>query len=104
MTKVNIRFNAAICKIEGLNSDIVEAIKYRLKVDITEERYQDYKNKTRLPITKEGVNYYLVEEFDKHIQIPTGLLLKLVNYLKTIKIDYTLYKQIPIAALKGTIP
>lgn len=100
MNKVNIRFNAAICKIEGLNSDIVEAIKYRLKVDITEERYQDYKNKTRLPITKEGANYYLVEEFDKHIQIPTGLLLKLVNYLKTIKVDYTLYKQIPIAGLE----
>lgn len=100
MNKVNIRFNAAICKIEGLNSDIIEAIKYRLKVDITEERYQDYKNKIRLPITKEGANYYLVEEFDKHIQIPTGLLLKLVNYLKTIKVDYILYKQIPIAGLE----
>jgi superfamily II DNA or RNA helicase len=99
MNKVNIRFNAAICKIEGLNSDIVEAIKYRLKVEITEERYQDYKNKTRLPITKEGANYYLVEEFDKYIQIPTGLLLKLVNYLKTIKVEYTLHKQILIASL-----
>jgi superfamily II DNA or RNA helicase len=99
MTKVNIRFNAAICKIEGLNSDIVEAIKSRLRVDITEERYQDYRNKTRLPITKEGTNYYLVEEFDKHIQIPTGLLLRLVNYLKTLRIEYTLHKQIQPARL-----
>ena len=100
MTKVNIRFNAAICKIEGLNSDIVEAIKYRLKVDITEERYQDYKSKTRLPITKEGVNYYLVEEFDKHIQIPTGLLAKVYPYLKDqVKVNINLHKQIEITKL-----
>lgn len=100
MNKVNIRFNAAICKIEGLNSDIVEAIKYRLKVDITEERYQDYKNKTRLPITKEGANYYLVEEFDKHIQIPTGLLAKVYPYLKDqVKVNINLHKQIEITKL-----
>lgn len=100
MTKVNIRFNAAICKIEGLNSDIVEAIKSRFKVELTEEKYQNYKTKTRLPLTKEGANYYLVEEFDKHIQIPTGLLLKLVSYLKTIKVEYNLHKQIQHAQLE----
>jgi superfamily II DNA or RNA helicase len=100
MTKVNIRFNAAICKIEGLNSDILEAIKSRFRVELTEERYQDYKNKTRLPLTKEGSNYYLVEEFNKHIQIPTGLLLKLVNYLKTLRIGYNLHKQIQPAQLE----
>lgn len=100
MTKVNIRFNAAICKIEGLNSDIVEAIKSRLRVELTEERYQDYKNKTRLPITKEGANYYLVEEFDKHIQIPTGLLTKVYPYLKNqVKVDPALHKQIQPAGL-----
>jgi superfamily II DNA or RNA helicase len=99
MTKVNIRFNAAICKIEGLNSDIVEAIKSRFRVELTEERYQDYKNKTRLPLTKEGSNYYLVEEFDKYIQIPTGLLPKLLKYFKTIPIEYTLHKQITVTLL-----
>lgn len=99
MGKVNIRFNAAICKIESLNSDIVEAIKSRLRVELTEERYQDYKTKTRLPLTKEGNNYYLVEEFDKHIQIPTGLLTKILNYLNTVKIEYTLYKQIQPTSL-----
>lgn len=99
MSKVNIRFNAAICKVEGLNKDIVEAIKYRLKVDLTEERYQDYKNKTKLPLTKESGNYYLLEEFDKHIQVPTGLLLKVIKYLKAIKVEFTLHKQIEATLL-----
>lgn len=100
MSKVNIRFNAAICKIEGLNSDIVEAIKSRLRVELAEERYQDYRSKTRLPITKEGSNYYLVEEFDKYIQIPTGLLTKVYPYLKDqVKVDFNLVKQIQPAEL-----
>lgn len=99
MSKVNIRFNAAICKVEGLNKDIVEAIKYRLKVDLTEERYQDYKNKTKLPLTKESGNYYLLEEFDKHIQLSTGLLLKVIKYLKAIKVEFTLHKQIEATLL-----
>ena len=100
MKSIVIKFNAAICKIENLNKDVIETIKYRFKIDLTEERYNDFKNKTKLPLSKEGDSYYLLEEFDNYINIPTGLLTKLVRYLKTIKVAFTLEKRIESTLLE----
>ena len=94
MKSIKIKFNPVICKVEGLNKDLVESIKYRFKVNLSEERYNDFKNKTKLPLSKENDNYYLVEEHDKYINIPTGLLPKLVKYLRTTKINFQLDKHI----------
>ena len=101
MKLITIKFNAAICKVEGLNADLIETIKSRFKIDLPEDRYNDFKNKTKLPLTKEGDSYFLLEEFDNYINIPTGLLTKLVKYLKTIPLDYKLERRIDSTPLES---
>lgn len=99
MSNIKIKFNGSICKIEGLSEDVIEAIKYRFRLDLSSERYQDFVNKTKLPLTQEGESIYLVEHLGKTIHIPTGLLMKLTAYLKLLKYDYQIEKKIVPTAL-----
>lgn len=101
MGLIKIQFNAVKTKIIGLTEELITEIKIKLKVDITSERFNDIKNKSIYPISLEENNYYLIEVYKTYIEIPTGLLVKITKYLKSLDLKYSIEKNIVKTILSG---
>lgn len=103
---IKIKFNPIKTRIEGLSIDVIETLKSRLICYsfLNQEKYKDIKSKSKLILVEESneednLVYTLLEEFKSHIEFPTGLIVKVIKYLKTVGLTYTLEKIIESAPL-----